>query len=61
MQMPLPRPEDAPQPGAALVVDRWNSWVRLYFPDEGVMEWVNLQDVPHAPASPPEAQEVGSP
>jgi len=54
-------PQQAPQPGAALVLARWNSWVRLYFPDEGVAEWVNLQDVPFEPASPPEATVDGSP
>ena len=57
----LPGPDAAPQPGAALVVARWNSWVRLYFPEEGILEWVNLQDVPYTTASPPEAPEGGYP
>jgi hypothetical protein len=54
-------PQQAPQPGAALVVARWNSWVQVYFPDEDVKEWVNLQDVPFEPASPPEATAGGFP
>ena len=36
----------APQPGAALVVARWNSWVRLYWPDTGRIEWVDLRETP---------------
>ena len=34
----------APQPGAALVVARWNSWVRLYWPETGQIEWVDLRE-----------------
>lgn len=29
----------------ALVLARWNSWVRLYFPDTGEMAWVDLREV----------------
>jgi len=37
-------PGQAPVPGAALVVARWNSWVRLYWPDTGRIEWVDLRE-----------------
>ena len=29
----------------ALVLARWNSWVRLYFPETGEMAWVDLREV----------------
>jgi hypothetical protein len=38
-------PKSAPQPGAALVLERWNSWARIYFPDTGEWTWVNLAEV----------------
>jgi len=38
-------PEHAPQPGAALVIARWNSWVRVYFPETQETTWVNLEEV----------------
>ncbi|MCP3917109.1 MAG: hypothetical protein GY711_16295 [bacterium] len=34
-----------PQPGAALVVARWNAWVRVWFPDTDETTWVNLEEV----------------
>ena len=34
-----------PQPGAALVTARWNSWVRVWFPDTDETTWVNLDEV----------------
>lgn len=34
-----------PRPGAALVVDRWNSWARLWFPENDETAWVNLAEV----------------
>jgi hypothetical protein len=34
-----------PQPEPALVLDRWNSWVRLYFPSSGGTGWINLAEV----------------
>ena len=37
----------APAPGAALVVARWNSWVRLYWPESGRIEWVDLRETPY--------------
>ena len=36
-------PAEAGQP--ALVVARWNSWVRLYYPGTGEMTWVDLREV----------------
>lgn len=38
-----------PVPGAALVVQRWNSWVRVYYPDTDESEWVNLAEVEFEP------------
>ena len=35
-----------PQPGPALVVARWNSWVRVWFPDTGDLAWINLDEHP---------------
>jgi hypothetical protein len=36
-------PEQEAQP--ALVMARWNSWVRLYYPATGEMTWVDLREV----------------
>ena len=36
-------PED--QGKRALVLARWNSWVRLYFPATGETSWVDLREV----------------
>jgi hypothetical protein len=30
---------------SALVLARWNSWVRLYFPKTGDILWVDLREV----------------
>ena len=30
---------------SALVLARWNSWVRLYFPKTGDVLWVDLREV----------------
>ena len=35
--------EEAGQP--ALVLARWNSWVRLYYPATGETAWVDLREV----------------
>lgn len=43
--LPLELPTTPPQPGAALVLERWNSWARLYFPETQEWSWVNLADV----------------
>ena len=53
-------PECPPQPGAALVVDRWNSWVQLYFPEQGVTEWVDLRDLSYETLPPPGHPPTGS-
>ncbi len=34
--------DDAQQ---ALVLARWNSWVRVYYPDTGETAWVDLREV----------------
>jgi hypothetical protein len=36
-------PEQEVRP--ALVMARWNSWVRLYYPSTGEMTWVDLREV----------------
>ena len=42
-------PSVPPAPGAALVLERWNSWARLYFPETQEWAWVDLAEVPFAP------------
>jgi hypothetical protein len=37
-------PQPEPQAEPALVLERWNSWVKLYFPASGGTGWVNLGD-----------------
>ena len=41
------RPEPTEYEGgtSALVLARWNSWVRLYFPKTGDVLWVDLNEV----------------
>ena len=39
-----PSIEAAPQ-SPALVLERWNSWVRVYLPDTGETRWVDLGEV----------------
>lgn len=34
-----------PQHEPAMVLERWNSWVRLYFPSSGGTGWINLDEV----------------
>jgi len=34
----------APPAGAALVLARWHSWVRVWIPDRGEITWVNLDE-----------------
>jgi hypothetical protein len=36
-----------PVPGAVLVIQRWNSWVQVYFPDTQQTAWVDLNEVHH--------------
>lgn len=33
-----------PVPGAVMVVERWNSWVRVLDPESGATRWVNLAE-----------------
>jgi hypothetical protein len=41
----------------ALVVDRWNSWVRVWFPDSGDMHWVNLDETEYEPLDESDSEE----
>ncbi|MFN0241953.1 MAG: hypothetical protein ACKVWV_03600 [Planctomycetota bacterium] len=34
-----------PAPGAVLVLERWNSWVRVFDPQEGAARWIDLGDI----------------
>jgi len=34
-----------PQHEPAMVLERWNSWVKLYFPSSGGTGWINLDEV----------------
>ena len=36
-----------PVPGAVLVIQRWNSWVKVFFPDTEQTAWVDLNEVHH--------------
>lgn len=31
----------------ALVVERWNAWVRVWIPDTGELRWINLDEAPY--------------
>ena len=42
---PIDPRDSPPLPGSALVVERWNAWVRVRFPDSGETAWVNLDEV----------------
>lgn len=54
---PTPRGPDEdssvapPSSGAALVVARWNAWVRVWLPSSGETRWVNLREVGFQPGS----------
>ena len=37
--------EPDPQPEPAQVLERWNSWVRVWFPSSGGSGWINLDEV----------------
>lgn len=47
-----PPPATSPAPGAALVLARWNSWVRVYWPETGTTAWVDLAETAHEPLPP---------
>jgi len=38
-----------PLAGPALVVDRWATWARLWFPESGLTTWVDLAEVGFEP------------
>jgi hypothetical protein len=40
--------EDPPS-SPALVLQRWNSWVRVYLPDTREVRWVDLTEVGYEP------------
>lgn len=44
----------------ALVVDRWNSWVRVWFPDTGDLAWINLDEHPFEKLSDSPDEATGS-
>jgi transglutaminase-like putative cysteine protease len=50
----------APQ-SPALVVNRWNSWVQVWFPDTDSLEWVDLGSKAFEPTSRPASVPAGSP
>jgi hypothetical protein len=43
-QLPADPHPIPPQPGAVLVLERWNSWVRVLEPVSGTTHWVDLSD-----------------
>ncbi len=45
-----------PVAGAVLVVQRWNSWVRVLDTESGLTRWVNLAETRFEPASPDAAR-----
>lgn len=47
----LPDLEEAPAPGAVLVLKRWNSWVQVYDPSTGDTQWVCLSETPFVPVA----------
>ena len=42
----LARPQrpTPPMPGAVLVIQRWNHWVRIYDPETDEFAWVDLSE-----------------
>lgn len=50
---------EAPQ-SPALVVNRWNSWVQVWFPDTDELEWVDLGAKAFEPTSRPSNVQPGS-
>ena len=51
---------EAPQ-SPALVVNRWNSWVQVWFPDTDQLEWVDLGAKAFEPTSRPASVPAGAP
>jgi hypothetical protein len=46
---PMTSSIDTPRQSPALVLQRWNSWVRVYLPETGEVRWVDLSSTPHEP------------
>ena len=44
--------QEAPPVRPALVLDRWNSWVRVLFPETGETRWVDLTQTGYEPLAP---------
>lgn len=40
---------EAPTESPALVLQRWNSWVRVYLPETREVRWVDLSEMGYAP------------
>ncbi|MDP6538784.1 MAG: hypothetical protein QF903_00885 [Planctomycetota bacterium] len=56
------RAEDVPARERALVLERWNSWVRVWLPASGETRWVDLAErgwsaEADAPAAAPGSEE----
>ena len=51
MEQPIESPVEPPPPRPALVLERWNSWARVFFPDTQEWTWVDLAEVPFEPAA----------
>jgi len=43
--------QQAPPDQPALVLQRWNSWVRVFLPQTGETRWVDLERANHRPAT----------
>lgn len=50
---------EVPASEPVLVVDRWNSWVRVMFPDTGETTWVDLAETAYEPL--PAIDDAGPP
>ncbi|MAF65814.1 MAG: hypothetical protein CMJ84_09175 [Planctomycetes bacterium] len=42
--MQHPQPDGEPQQQRALVLEHWNSWVRVWLPATGETRWVDLEE-----------------
>jgi hypothetical protein len=51
-------PAGPPVAGAVLVIERWNSWVRVLDPESGTTRWVNLAETQFEPARADSAREA---
>lgn len=49
IQSSMTTTREAPPTRPALVLDRWNSWVRVYLPETGETRWVDLGQTQFTP------------